>query len=146
MGSIGSLPDPGFYSSPSNLPSGLDSGSAPSSAPSSTSSTSTPSTLNAYQQSYANLQQADAAELIAVSIGSADAAQSNVSNVLAQAAQLQQQQLAAQQAAAAAAASAAPAITAPAVPSYTDLVQQSDTNASQDLANGTLGSTVNTLA
>jgi hypothetical protein len=151
VGSIGSLPDPGFYNSPSTLPAGLSGGSAGTSAISRAASATSASAATApavspYQTAYANLQEQDAAELIGVSTGSADAAQANVSNVLAQAAQLQAQQLATQQAAAARASAAAPSIANVSVPSLTSLIQQSDTNAGNDLANGTLGSSVNTVA
>lgn len=151
VGSIGSLPDPGYYSSPSTLPAGLSGGSATGStisqAASATSSSATAAAaVSPYQTAYANLQEQDAAELIQVSTSTAGAAQTNVSNVLAQAAALQAQQLATQQAAAATASAAAPAITAVSLPSLTSLIQQSDTNANNDIANGTLGSSVSTFA
>src|ERR1700680_4673871 len=125
------LPDPGFYSS-SALPPGLASGSS-ASAPGTTAAQP-----SAYQSAYSNLLQQDTAELLQVSFGSADAAQSNVSNVLAQAAALQQQQLAAQQQAQVSAQNAPVPPSVP-VPTLTSVIQQSNTNAYADISNGTLG-------
>jgi len=99
--------------------------------------------VSPYRSAYDALMQQDAAELLQVSLGSASDAQSNVSNVLAQAAKLQQEQLAAQQQAQAA---APPPIAAPAVPSLASVIQQSNASASSDLSNGTLGASVDTLA
>ncbi len=153
------LPQPGFYSYPSSLPSGLSLGDAESTAraPAASSSGSSSSAsgsgtspaaapISPYQQAYANLEQADTAELMSVSLGSSGSAQSNIASVLQQAAALQQQQIAAQQQAAQQASSGAPAIQAPSVPNYTSIVQQSDANASSDLSNGTLGASIDTTA
>jgi hypothetical protein len=96
-----------------------------------------------YQTAYDNLMQQDTADLLQVTFGSAANAQTNVSSVLAQAAALQQQQIAAQQQAQ----SAAPAaITAPTVPTLTSVIQQSDSSASSDLSQGTLGASIDTSA
>jgi len=145
------LPQPGFYSYPSSLPRGLSMGdaettaSAPPAAGASASSSPSAS-ASPYAQAYANLEQADTAELMNVSFGSSSNAQSNIASVLQQAAALQQQQIAAQQQAAQDAASAAPAIQAPSTPSYTSIVQSSDANAANDLGNGTLGASIDTTA
>jgi hypothetical protein len=143
VGSVGqsTLPGPGFYSSPSTLPAGLASGSSTSAAgtPAQTSSTS------AYQSAYSNLLQQDTAELLQVSFGSADAAQSNVSNVLAQAAALQQQGLAAQQQAQVAAENA-PSPPTVSVPTLTSIIQQSNANAYANMSNGTLGASIDNFA
>jgi len=149
------LPDPGFYTSPSSLPTGLSGGSASSTASSAAAATAssaatssaagTPAQISPYLTEYNTLQQQDAAELIQVSLASPDAAQANVADVLAQAAALQQQQLAAQQQAQSTAANAT--ITAPpAVPSLESLIQQSDANANSDLSNGTLGASIDASA
>jgi hypothetical protein len=137
-----SLPDPGFYNSPSTLPAGLASGS--SSGPS-TSAAGTAAQPSSYQSAYSNLLQQDTAELLQVSFGSADAAQSNVSNVLAQAAALQQQELAAQQQAQTAAANV-PAPSTVSVPTLTSIIQQSNANAYANMSNGTLGASIDNFA
>ncbi|HEX3550663.1 MAG TPA: hypothetical protein VHT53_09810 [Candidatus Elarobacter sp.] len=144
-----SLPQPGFYSYPSSLPTGLSRGSAAStgtaSATSSSSSaagsgSSAAATVNPYQAAYASLQQQDTAELMQVTLGSAQSAQANVASVLAQAAALQQQE-----AASPPQATTVP-ITMPSVPSMTSIVQQTTTNANSDIANGTLGASIDTTA
>ncbi len=142
-----SLPQPGFYSYSSSLPTGLNYGSALSTgtAPAGSSSTAGSSTAaTSYQQAYASLEQQDTAELLSVSFGSAQSAQSNIASVLAQASALQQQQQAAAQQAAAQAATTP--ITAPSIPTMTSVLQTSDANANSDLSNGTLGASVDTLA
>jgi hypothetical protein len=145
-----SLPQPGFYASPSLLPSGLASGSATAPGPGASGASAGTSGATAaqstYQQSFDNLMQADTAELMSVSFGSAQSAQSNVASVLAQASALQQQQIAAQQQAAADASSAAPSIQAPVVPTMASIVQASNGAASSDLSNGTLGASIDTTA
>jgi hypothetical protein len=133
------LPDPGFYSSSSTLPPGLATGSSASAAG------TTAAQPSAYQSAYSNLLQQDTAELLQVSFGSADAAQSNVSNVLAQAAALQQQELAAQQQAQVAAANV-PAPASVPVPTLTSMIQQSNANAYADISNGTLGASIDNFA
>ena len=142
VGAIG--PDPGFFTSPSTLPAGLAGGSAVGPTGGAASSTPSGSAVSSYQTAYNNLTIQDNIELIQVSTASPDAAASNVSNVLAQAAKLQQQELAAQQAAQASAGNAP--ITAPAIPSLTSMKQQSDSLAASDLANGTIGALVDTSA
>jgi hypothetical protein len=141
VGSIGqtSLPDPGFYSSPSTLLAGLASDSSTSAAGTATAQPSS------YQTAYSNLTQQDTAELLGVSFGSPDAAQSNVASVLAQAAALQQQQLAAQQQAQVAAANV-PAPPSVSVPTLTSVIQQSNANAYADISNGTLGASIDNFA
>ncbi len=150
VGPIGgsSLPDPGFFSYPSTSSesgSATAASSASSAAPStgsavsSTGPTAAAAAQNPYQSAYANLVQQDTAELLQVSFGSSSDAQSNVASVLAQAAALQQQQLAAQQQAQ----TAAPApITAPVTATLAGVLQQSDAGARSDLANGTLGASI----
>jgi hypothetical protein len=104
----------------------------------------TPATaISSYQSAYNSLLQQDASELLNVSLGSSSAASANVANVLAQAASLQQQQLAAQQQAQSA---APPPITAPAIPSLASVIQLSNSAASSDLSNGTLGASIDSFA
>ncbi len=142
-----SLPDPGFYAYPStSAPADASSSSSASgtaSAPAGTSSAATAPAQSPYQSAYDDLVQQDTAELLQVSFGSQADAQSNLASVLAQAAALQRQQLAAQQQAQSA---APPPIAAPSVPTLTSLLQQSDGDASGDLAQGTLGASVDTTA
>ena len=111
--------------------------------PGGTSSAATAPAQSPYQSAYDDLVQQDTAELLQVSFGSQADAQSNLASVLAQAAALQRQQLAAQQQAQSA---APPPIAAPSVPTLTSLLQQSDGDASGDLAQGTLGASVDTTA
>ena len=120
------------------LPAGLAGGS-------STLPAGAPAQPSSYQSAYSNLLQQDTAELLQVSFGSADAAQSNVSNVLAQAAALQQQQLAAQQQAQVSAQNAPVPPSVP-VPTLTSVIQQSNTNAYADISNGTLGASIDNFA
>jgi hypothetical protein len=149
VGAIGGspLPDPGYYDYPSTAgaadASSSSSGSGTASASAGTSPASAAPAQSPYRSAYDDLQQQDAAELLQVSFGSQADAQSNLASVLAQAAALQRQQLAAQQQAQTA---APPPIAAPAVPTLTSLLQQSDGNASSDLAQGTLGASVDTTA
>jgi hypothetical protein len=129
---IGGSSVPGFYSYPS--------------VPASTaaSSASSSSTISPYVSEYDTLLQQDASELLDVSLGTPAAAASNVSSVLAQAAALQAQQLAAQRQTAATA--SVPTIATPAVPTLSSIQQQSDTDASTDLSNGTLGASIDASA
>jgi hypothetical protein len=144
-----SLPDPGFYAYPSTSAAADASSSSSSSAsgtastPAGTSSAATAPVQSPYQSAYDDLVQQDTAELLQVSFGSQADAQSNLASVLAQAAALQRQQLAAQQQAQSA---PPPPIAAPAVPTLTSLLQQSDGDASSDLAQGTLGASIDTSA
>ena len=126
-----SLPQPGFYSSPSSLPTGLANGDAPASAPT--------SAQNPYQAAFANLKAYDTAELMSVSFGSAQNAESNVESVLAQAAALQQKSATVQQ-------PVAPAIVVPTVPTLASIQASSNGNASSDLSNGTLGASIDATA
>jgi len=73
------IPNPGYYSYPSNLPAGLE----PSGSPSSAAGTSTPA-QSTYQQAYENLQVYDAQELLSVSFGTPQNAFENVLSVLSQ--------------------------------------------------------------
>ncbi len=141
------LPDPGFYSYPSSAaalsaPATSSSPAAPSSSAASGSSAA-PTQISSYQTAYDSLMQQDTSELLEVTFDSAAAADANVDDVLAQAAALQQQQLAAQQQAQTA---PPPAITVPTVPSFASVVQQSDGSAGSDLANGTIGASIDTTA
>jgi hypothetical protein len=69
------IPNPGYYSYPSNLPAGLQ----PSSSSSGSSAAQSP-----YQQAYDNLQVYDTQEMLSVSFGTPQNALTNVLSVLSQ--------------------------------------------------------------
>jgi hypothetical protein len=155
------IPDPAFYSS-GNLPAGLDPASSPASTTASTASTtastgSTASTnASAIQNEYNLLNTDDTEELLYASFLTPDQGLANADDVLAQAAELQDEQLSTQQQSLLANAdadvtgtsltsSSTPATDVSNLPSLSDLLSQSDSDAQAALtafANAPAGSSI----